>query len=33
MKRKGYEPGDMPPGTFVELWETCQLDDFQMSRR
>lgn len=24
---KGCEPGDLPPGTFVELWEVCRLDD------
>ena len=22
MNRRGYEPRDMPPGTFVELWKS-----------
>lgn len=26
MHQKGHEPHDMPVGTFVELWKTCQLD-------
>jgi RNA polymerase sigma factor (sigma-70 family) len=26
MRAKGCEPGDMPPGTFAELWESCRLD-------
>jgi RNA polymerase sigma factor (sigma-70 family) len=26
MRRKGFSPQDMPPGTFVELWKACQLD-------
>lgn len=27
MRGKGCEPSDMPAGTFVELWESCRLDD------
>lgn len=26
MHRKGYEPHDMPPGTFVELWRAFRLE-------
>lgn len=29
MRRKGYEPADMPPGTFVELWRICGFDEAQ----
>ena len=29
MRRRGFQPGDMPPGTFVELWESCRLDEVQ----
>lgn len=26
MEQKGHEPHDMPVGTFVELWKSCELD-------
>jgi DNA-directed RNA polymerase specialized sigma24 family protein len=25
MRRKGYKPQDMPPGTFVEIWKTFRM--------
>jgi RNA polymerase sigma factor (sigma-70 family) len=28
MRRLGFEPQDMPPGTFVELWEAFRLESF-----
>lgn len=31
MSTKGFEPGDMPPGTFIELWMSCGLDEAQGS--
>lgn len=31
MGRKGYDPGDMPPGTFAELWQVCDLSEVQES--
>jgi hypothetical protein len=29
MRRKGFDPGDMPPGVFVELWKALRLDAVQ----
>lgn len=31
MDAKGYEPGDMPPGTFIELWTSCGFDELKAS--
>jgi DNA-directed RNA polymerase specialized sigma24 family protein len=31
MRRKGHEPSDMPPGTFVALWESCDFDNIRES--
>jgi DNA-directed RNA polymerase specialized sigma24 family protein len=29
MRRKGYEPSDMPPGSFAEAWRACHLDQLE----
>jgi RNA polymerase sigma factor (sigma-70 family) len=32
MKKKGYDPHDMLPGTFVELWAAFRVPDLQKAR-